>query len=117
MAGHVNNAIYFSYFENARIHYLGTLFGEHRNWQEEGIILRTNEIEYFAPIYLEDKPTIEVYVESIGSKSYTLVYEVRVGNELKTIGKSVVVCYNSLAKMTYELSNEDRALLEKLKRY
>lgn len=117
MAGHVNNAIYLSYFENARVHYLSKLFGSDRDWKEKGIVLRTNEIEYIAPIYLEDKPLVEVYVESIGKKSYTLGYEIRVGNELRTIGKSVIVCYNAVTKLSYEVSDEDKELLEKLKRY
>lgn len=116
MAGHVNNAVYFSYFESARVYYLARLFGADRDWQEEGIVLRTNEIEYLSPIYLEDKPQIEVYVEAIGSKSFTLGYEIRVGNELRTIGKSVIVCYNSRTRESYEISEKDKNLLQQLKR-
>lgn len=117
MAGHVNNAVYFSYFENARVHYFGQLFGVNRDWNEEGMIIRTHEIEYLAPIYLIDKPIVEIYIESIGTKSYTIGYEVRVGNELRTIGKSVVVCYNAKTKSSYEIPEKDKELLEQLKRY
>lgn len=116
MAGHVNNAIYFSYFENARMHYFGKLFGKERDWKKEGIILRTNEIEYLSPIYLLEEPLIEIYIESIGTKSYTIGYEVRVGNELRTIGRSTVVCYDAIEKQSYEITEKDKLLLEQLKR-
>ena len=116
MAGHVNNAIYFSYFENARVHYFGQLFGADRDWETEGIILRTNEIEYFSPIYLTDEPFIELYIESIGTKSFTVGYEIRVNDELRTIKKSVIVCFNSQEKTTYVIPEKDRYLLQQLKR-
>lgn len=116
MAGHVNNAIYFSYFENARVHYFGQLFGVDRDWETEGILLRTNEIEYFSPIYLTDEPLIELYIVSIGTKSFTVGYEIRVNNELRTIGKSVIVCFNSKEKKTYVIPEKDRYILEQLKR-
>ncbi len=114
MAGHVNNAIYLNYFENARVYYLGKLLGTDRDWENEGIILRTNEIEYFSPIYLTDEPIIELFVESIGTKSFTLCYEVRVNDELRTIGKSVIVCFNHQEKKSYIIPEKDRYLLQQL---
>jgi len=117
MMGHVNNAVYFTYFEEARIHYLGQLFGPERDWKVNGTIVRTNEIEYLAPILNKEKPTIEIYIESIGNKSFTVCYEVRVGNELRSIGKSVMVWYNGTTHQSFVPPEESKKLLEQLKRY
>jgi len=117
MMGHVNNAVYLTYFENARVHYFGKLFGPERDWKTEGMILRTNEIEYLSPVYLHDQPFVELYVETIGTKSFTVGYEMRVNNELKTIGKSVLVCYNSIERTAVPITEKSRELLQLLKRY
>lgn len=116
MMGHVNNAVYLSYFESARVYYFGKLFGPQRDWKREGMIIRTNEIEYLQPIYFDEQPTIELYIESIGHKSFVVCYEIRVGNNLTTIGKSTVVWYDSILKRSIPISQESRSLLETLKR-
>ena len=45
--GHVNNTIYLSYFEMARVHYFKELLGEGWDWNKFGIVLAKNEVEYF----------------------------------------------------------------------
>lgn len=95
MMGHVNNGIYLSYFESARMHYFSQLLGTDWDWNRYGVILRKNEIEYLKPLYLNENPEIEIYIENIGDKSFTLAYELRSNNVLKTIGKSVLVCFDA----------------------
>lgn len=116
MMGHINNAVYLQYFEIARVYYFRILFGEKRDWKTNGMIVRTNEIEYLSPIHLDDHPIVELYVESIGNKSFTINYEIRVENELKTIGKSILVWYNSEEKVSMPIPKEIRNALETLKR-
>lgn len=117
MMGHINNAVYLNFFESARIHYFKYAFGEKRDWKKNGMIVRVNEIEYLSPIHLDDQPTIELYVENIGTKSFTINYEIRVGNELKTIGKSILVWYNSEEQISFPIPDSIRESLEQLKRY
>lgn len=116
MMGHVNNAVYLSYFEMARIYYFGMLLAKDRDWKREGVLLRKNEVEYLKPVLLHDVPQISVYLENIGSKSFTVAYELRVDNELRTIGKSVLVCYNSIENKTFEVTEELRSALEKIRK-
>ena len=101
MLQHVNNAIYLQYFETARIN-----FFKHElpnwDWQEKGIILLKNTVEYKVPLYLTDICSIEIETTHVGSKSFTLAYKVIVKNGsnviLKTFGESTLVCYNFLKK-------------------
>lgn len=116
MMGHVNNAVYLSYFEMARIYYFGMLLAKDRDWKKEGVLLRKNEVEYLKPVLLHDVPQISVYLENIGSKSFTVAYELRVDNELRTIGKSVLVCYNSIENKTFEVTEELRSALGKIRK-
>ncbi len=115
LMGHVNNAIYLNYFESARMHYLVSVLGTDWDWYKNGIILKTNEIEYLTPVFLNDKPKVKVFAEHIGNKSFTLSYELWVGNQIKTKGKSVLVSYNFEEHTTQELNPNFKEALIKLK--
>lgn len=116
MMGHVNNAVYLSYFEYARVKYFARLLGDNRDWQKEGMILRTNKIEYLKPLFLKDEPVIHIYTENIGYKSFTLSYEVRVKGELTTTGESVLVCFDSTVQQSILIPEELKTALERLRK-
>lgn len=93
--GHVNNSIYLSYFEIARVHYFAQLMGTEWNWRTAGVVLAKNEVEYIKPILLHHEPHVSVFTERVGSKSFTLSYEIRVEGEIHAKGGSVLVCFDS----------------------
>jgi acyl-CoA thioester hydrolase len=95
MMQHVNNAVYLNYFEEARIHYFRHILGTDWDWKREGILLRKNELEYLKPVFLHDPVEISVFLKHLGEKSFTLTYEVRVNQDLRTTGTSVLVCFDS----------------------
>lgn len=94
MMGHVNNAVYLSYFEQARMHYFGQMVGAEWDWNKDGIILAKNVVEYVYPVFLHDKPEIIIYLKEIGDKSFTLSYKVLVNEKLCTKGESTLVCFD-----------------------
>jgi acyl-CoA thioester hydrolase len=57
--------------------------------------LRKNELEYLKPVFLHDPVEISVFLKHLGEKSFTLTYEVRVNQDLRTTGTSVLVCFDS----------------------
>ena len=96
--GHVNNAVYFSYFEQARISYFRQLVGGQWNWKQYGVLVARNEIDYKLPILLQDRITIHIDVESMGIKSFTLNYRIeRADGILCASGRSVMVCFDHQA--------------------
>jgi acyl-CoA thioester hydrolase len=115
--GHVNNAVYLTYFEEARIYYFKELLGLEWNWKENGFIIKKNEIEYLYPIFHANKIEIEVRLLSIGNTSFELFYSIkdkRNGNIL-TMGKSVIIYYNHTIKETKILDSIIIQALLKLK--
>jgi acyl-CoA thioester hydrolase len=112
--GHVNNAIYLTYFEIARMHYFSALVGDHWNWMEEGVVLVKNEVEYLKPIVLNDVPHVKVYLIQIGTKSFTLGYEITVNNQLVTKGSSVLVGFNSKTQSTIEIPKKMKEAIQKI---
>ena len=113
--GHVNNAIYLSYFEMTRVHYFNELLGESWDWKKNGVLLVRNELDYFAPILLDHQPQIFMHLIEIGTKSFKLGYEVYVGDILHTTGCSVMVCYNAVTNSTINVPHEMKIALNILK--
>lgn len=116
LMGHVNNACYLNYFELARMYYLTQLLPLDWDWKKQGIILKKNEVEYIKPLYLNEKASVIVYLEGIGVKSFTLAYELRVNDEVKTKGSSLIVCYDFVQNQTMEIYTELKKALTLLKK-
>ena len=70
--GHVNNAVYLTYFEIARSHYWDEVINW--NWDSMGIIIGRAEINYIKPITLNDRVHAYVRTARIGKSSFDLDY-------------------------------------------
>jgi acyl-CoA thioester hydrolase len=112
--GHVNNAVYFSYFEQARIHFFRQMIGAKWDWKSDGLLVAHNEIDYKLPILLNDKVQIIVGCNRIGEKSFTVTYTIVRGEEICATGASVLVCFNHKQQQTQAVPPIWREALEKL---
>ena len=72
--GHVNNAKYLTYFEQARIYYLVRLglFKKDQSFMEVGVIIADIHIAYHAPTHYGDSIRVGVKTTKIGNKSMTV---------------------------------------------
>jgi acyl-CoA thioester hydrolase len=111
--GHVNNAVYLTYFEEARITMFKDLIKSEWNWQKYGVLLVKNEVEYLRPILRNDEVYIKTQIDRIGTKSFDVSYLLTSfdGTVLFTKGKSVLVCYNHIEKKTIAFPEEWKKLL------
>ncbi len=116
MMDHVNNAVYLSYIEMARIHYFTHLFGTDRDWKKNGIIVRKNEIEYLKPVLFRDEAFIHASITHIGNSSFVMAYELQVGKETYTKAESVLVYFNSETQQSTPIPEEFKVQLEKIKK-
>jgi len=112
--GHVNNAVYLSYFDMARVIFFSKLLGEQWDWKKDGVLLRKNEIEYIKPVLLHEQPEIFIYTNKIGNKSFELGYELKVEGEIRTTGSSVLVSFDSTKMITKELPQKLKEVLSTL---
>jgi acyl-CoA thioester hydrolase len=114
--GHVNNAVYLNYFEQARMHFFRAIIGKDWDWVNAGILLARNEIDYLEPVYLFDNLHIETYCSKIGNKSLDINYTVFIPHHesriIKAKGKSTLVCYDYTKKETISVPQLWRDLLQ-----
>lgn len=114
MLGHVNNAVYVTYFENARVYYLRELLGKDWNWNQYSMLVKKNEVEYFRPLLLNEDAEIFIKTDYIGNKSFTVSYELKVNEQVYTSGKTVLVCYDLKQNCTTEVYGPLKEVLTQL---
>jgi len=108
--GHVNNAIYLTYFEIARF----TYWKEAINWNfsENGVIVGRSEVNYLKPIMLHDQIACYVRVVRIGNSSFDVMHVlVRInphGEEICTTGKTVCISYDYKANKSIPIPVKER---------
>ena len=70
--GHVNNAKFLTYIEEARVSYFDKVVNWKYDWMSTGIILAKADINFKLPIKFKDKITIKTRCKKIGNKSIEL---------------------------------------------
>jgi acyl-CoA thioester hydrolase len=102
--GHVNNAVYLTYAQEARFAWSGIL---------EMVVARA-EVDFIAPIYDGDTfLDIELWVSAIGNSSFTMTYELKMKGALVARVKTVQVTVDMSTKKSNPISDEQRAFLTK----
>lgn len=116
LMGHVNNSVYLSYFEYARVQYFNEILGRDWDWNRFGCLVVRNEINYHKSILLNDIPFVTCFLEEIGHKSFTIGYEIKVNDVLTTTGKTVLVCFDPREQRAIEVSDDWRKALIQLEK-
>jgi acyl-CoA thioester hydrolase len=108
--GHVNNAVFMTYMEAARIAYLEALGAGHHPLQ--WLILARAEVDFRSPIAMGETIEVGVRTSRIGRKSFDLEEEVRADGRLAAEGRFVLVAYDYETSSSRELPADWRELLE-----
>jgi acyl-CoA thioester hydrolase len=112
--GHVNHAVYFTYFEQCRLTF----------WREQTgapspharVIIARAECDYRSPAHFGDELEIRVRIGEIGRSSFTLRYEIVMAatEALIAVGSTVMVSYDYGEGKSVPLPAAARELLERL---
>jgi acyl-CoA thioester hydrolase len=100
--GHVNNAVYSTYLEQARIGILGDL---------EPFILARVEIDFRAELRAGEDLEVRSRCARVGTKSFELEHQVWAGDTLVADAKSVLVGYDYEAGTSVPLTKNQRRRL------
>ena len=100
--GHVNNAVYFTYLEMARLDYIMRVILETKTRQLNGIgmILAEVACQFKKPIYFGQPVEVGTRVASIGTTSCQLEHRVEVEGQLAALGRGVIVLYDYQANQS-----------------
>lgn len=87
--GHVNNAVYVTYMEEARFDYLVERVGVSED--ELNMVVAHLEVDFRRPVQYAREVDVAVSVTEIGESSFTMVYEVRDDEGIAVEGETVQV--------------------------
>ena len=104
--GHMNNAVYATFIEQARIAFLSPQGADVQN-----MILARLEIDFRSQVELGETIEIEVKPTRVGTKSFDLAYVMRAGDRVVAEAKTVLVAYDYENARTVELPNTWKELL------
>jgi len=93
--GHVNNAVYFNYLEQARLHYMRELGFLPPNSTDVGVIIAEAGCRFKTPLRLGEQVTIRARVSEFHRTSF--IFEYRIEGEdgrLAATAQTVQVCYD-----------------------
>ena len=111
--GHVNNATYLTYFEEARLKY----WREAIEWDisKSGVIVGRSEVNYLKPITLRDEIFCYVRTTRIGNSSFDIMHVLvkltEHGEEICTTGKTVCISYDYRANKSVSIPHAERTRL------
>ncbi len=93
--GHVNNAVYFTYLEQARVDYLHDLGLATDDPQQVGFILAQASCQFKSPIKLGERVTVYARVSELRNSSFSFDYRMTgADGRLVAVAQSVQVCYD-----------------------
>ncbi|MDI6770820.1 MAG: thioesterase family protein [Anaerolineales bacterium] len=110
--GHLNNAKYLTYFEQARVHYLLHLgmFKEGQSFTNIGIILAEVKVTFLAPVQYGADVRVGMRISRLGDKSMTAEYTLMdaASNKELATGSAVLVGYDYRTNETIPIPQEWR---------
>lgn len=119
---HVNNTVYFRWFESGRIAYFRALGfdsrGDGGGGPAIGPILAATDCRFRLPLAYPDRVSIGTRVSELGSDRFTMEYAV-VSHELGALaasGSGLIVSYDYAARAKAPLPDEIRHRIEELER-
>lgn len=114
--GHVNNAVFVRYLEEARIDFMFRLEpGDGSPSFQGGSVVARHEIDYKRPLVHRHEPvTIESWVTKIGAASLTIAYEIKEpeeGGQVYVTASTVVVPFDLAAGRPRRITAEEKSFL------
>jgi acyl-CoA thioester hydrolase len=115
--GHVNNAKYLTYFEQARVKYFNDIVDWTYDWSKEGIILAKADIDFIKPIHFRDEIIVFTRCSRLGNKSFDLQYQIMSykngGEILMSDCTTVMVAFDYVKKKSITVPEEWKQVLRK----
>jgi len=92
--GHVNNAVFFTYLELARIRYLLDVLQPEKPFERMPLILARVELDFRSPIMFGEEVEVETQVDRIGRSSIAMSHRMTADGRLVGEAQSVLVTYD-----------------------
>lgn len=112
--GHLNNAAYVDYLQEARVAFLLSGPPALHQLLDSGVLVVNHQLEYLKPVAFSDRPlTTDLWVDAIGGSRFSIGYDVYDGTDLAARARTGVVPFDLVSNSLRRLTTEERELLTK----
>ena len=104
--GHVNNAVYFNFFDLGKTNYFEVTAQNKVDWKNVGMVVAGMQVEFFSPIFFSEKIEVQTTVSELGNRSFKLVQQIvnSESNEVKCICFTTMVGYDPSTSRSSDIS-------------
>ncbi len=108
--GHLNNTVYFSFYDTGKAYYLEAVNGGKMNWQRVESVIANVDCSFINSIYFGEPIEICTRCERLGSKSLTLLQMLsnKETGQVKSICRTVMVAFDPDTHTTTEVPEKWR---------
>lgn len=111
--GHVNNIVYFQYYDTGKAAFMTELLGRSISWQEVDTVVANVDCAFIAPIFWGEKIEVLTTCTFLHDKSFKLLQMLRNSEtgEVKSVCETVMVSFDPDTQTAAPLSEEWREKL------
>ncbi len=110
--GHVNNAAYLDYLQEARVDWLLAGPPEMGHLLQAGVLVVSHQVEYLAPVSYGPEPLlIELWADTVGASRFTIAYDVWDGDVLAARARTGATPFDLAGGGLRRLEDAERAAL------
>lgn len=100
--GHVNNTVYFAFYDTGKAHYFNSVGGKPVDWKHVDMVIANVNCSFMAPIFYGEDIEVLTTCLSISTKSMRilqLIREKKTG-QVKSMCETVMVCFDPATGQT-----------------
>ncbi len=111
--GHVNNTVYFSFYDTGKAYYFEAVQGKKVDWKHVDTVIANVNCAYIAPIYFGEEIEVLTTCLSVHDKCFKLLQAIREKNtgQIKSICETVMVSFDPATGHSRSLPDEWRKML------
>ena len=114
LLGHLNNTVYFSFFDTGKAHFFKQILGERMNFRKVETVIANVDCAYVAPIYFGEKIEVRTRCSGIHDRSFR-IQQIIIESEteqLKAAAESVMVSFDAEKQTSMPMPDYLREALE-----
>lgn len=106
--GHLNNSVYFNFFDLGKSRYFEAVRGEKLDWHNADVVIASIQADFLAPVFYNEQIAVQTAVTEIGNKSFKMLQRIintRTG-QIKCNCTSIMVGFDIATIQSKEISQE-----------
>lgn len=111
--GHVNNTIYFTFYDTGKACYFEAVKGKKMEWKDVDTVIANVNCAFIAPIFFGEQIEVLTSCLSVHDKSFRLLQVIRECNtgEIKSVCETVMVSFDPATGKSRSLPDQWRKML------